>query len=382
MSIHFPFLRKSGLFFMMLCLAGLLSCSRKQEQTAQNGGQQTAQTPGVTVGQPPAPVKPPILRIYFEKEPVPQAFLDVWPGRAGIEISQTHLTMSGDGKWPADGDLYIVSPRFFASLSSQVPMQEWPDRTLLEGVNPAFTDHAFDPQNKYTRPWRWTPYVFYIRQVVEGKTAVFDFHDWTVDDQSLWPSDWELLLGMKRHLEGKSANSAKPENTLKDAEALKERLKEHAVSEEECWKALQEGRIQRTFLPASLRLRQAEDPAIKNVDWLVTPRGTLTQFDHLVVAASSPRKEVAQGLVQFLLQPGQQSLLLRESGYLPVVTTVGHEVELTEIKLSPLQVKQLSGSWFNLTEFLVDKAQMPPTSAAVLQPVQAAPVSPVTPAGK
>ncbi len=257
-------------------------------------------------------------------------------------------------------------------------MLELGDRSSLDGVNPAFTEHGFDPQNKFTRPWRWTPYVFYAHRNEQGKPAVFEFREWnwSTDEHSLWPADWDLLLGMQTHLQGKSANAGKPETLAKELEGLKERLKDRAVPEEECWKALLEGKIQRTFLPASLRFMQAEDPGLKDVDWFIPPRGTLTQFDHLAVPAAALQKEAAAELIQFLLQAEQQNGLIKESGYFPVKSLEGHECDFTPVNSANLQQKLTEEEWFkgwvkgwfNATEFLVDKPPLP----AVDKPVPAA----------
>ena len=376
--MDFSMTRRGSLLFIILCLAGMVSCSRKQDQVPAGGAPGQPPVTWETAPQPVLPSKPPVLQVYYEKEPVPPALLEAWPGHAELEVTQTRLVMGDNGKWPTDGDLYIASPRFFASLNAQVPMLEWPEQGLLEGVNPAFKGHGFDPQNKFTRPWRWTPYVFYIRRTADGKPGLVDIRDWVAEEQSLWPADWELLLGMRRRLDGKSANSIKTENEEQEIEALKEKLKDRTAAENECWNALQEGRIQRTFLPANLRLRQADEEIWKSVDCHIPARGTLTQFDHLMVAASSVHSAAAQGLVQFLIEPAQQSRLTAETGYFPVLSLVGHEMDQAQGKLPGGP----AFAWFNLSEFLVGRVLMPPTPAAMPQPAEAGAVSPVLPAGK
>jgi len=333
-------------------------CSRAPQAPQAGPGNQTAPEKPASPQLPFTPPAPAPFRIYYEKDAVPEALLAAWkPETRPAAIEQKLLQRSADGKWPEDGDLYVISPRDFAVVSAGVKFHEFADREDLEGVNAEFMGHPFDPQNLQTRPWRWTPYVFYVRHNEQDKPVKFEFHEWSVDGASLWPADWNLLLGIQLRSEGKSINLRLPDRAAR-LEKLAQLLAAHSGTEADCWQALEDRKIQRTLLPASWRLMHQKEGVPDNIQWFIPVRGTVTQFDHLAVRADSAQLNAALGLVKFLLENDSQGLLLQESGYFPVKSETGKELAGL-----PLKLNFPPGNWLNGSEFLVDCPVLPPPPA-------------------
>ncbi|MDR0534683.1 MAG: extracellular solute-binding protein [Verrucomicrobiales bacterium] len=353
-------------------------------------GQRSAPVAGGQKPQPQQPVKPrpaqaQPFRIYYEKDPLPEQWARDWAAQQRVKVTQTRLQQDANGQWPQDGDLYIVSPRWLQSLQSQVALSPLADRSPLKAVNPAFTSQPFDASNEISVPWRWMPYVFYLRHDKElpweKNREVFYFREWVNDARCLWPDDWDLLLAMQIHYSGKSANRHL-DNYAGLIAALKEKYAAVTAPEADCWQALLDGKIHFSFLPAAYKQQGANDEKLKDIEIqqpglgnnIQSAGGTIVYLDQLVIGAKSPYAERAQNLIASLLAPAQQARLVQDSGYFPVVSKIGHEFDFAPVPLP-------KDHWFNRSEFLINR---PPEAPAPPAPVvsgtqQAEPLSPVTP---
>lgn len=245
----------------------------------------------------PAPASPPTFRVYYEKDPVPDAFIRPWAARQNLRVVQTPLRRDAAGEWPRDGDLYIVSPRL---LAARVPLQKNPAPESLLRVNPMFTSHAFDPNNELTVPWRWTPYVFYIRQ---------------------------RLSIMMRPIDNPPDNAA---------------------AENDSWRALLAGKISSAVLPATYAQLSggAYDFILKF--WLDIPQeGTFIRLDLLTVNAAGEHPAAAADLIAFLLAPEQQHALVTVTGYFPVTAKLGREYDDAHVPLPKTR-------WLDHSTFIID----------------------------
>ncbi|MDR1146035.1 MAG: extracellular solute-binding protein [Verrucomicrobiales bacterium] len=327
----------------------------------------------------PRPAPPPRFRIYYEKDPLPEAWARAWAAQQRVELAQVRLRQDANGEWPRDGDVYIVSPRWLQSLQSQVALSPLTDRAPLRAVNPAFTSQPFDADNAVSVPWRWTPYVFYLRHDKalprEKNRAVFYFRAWVNDARCLWPNDWDLLLALQIHYSGQSANH-QFDNYAEQIAALQETCAAVTATEAACWQALLDGKIHCSFLPATYMEMGVADERRRDIEiqppglgnHMQSAGGTIVYLDQLVIGAGSLRADQARELIAWLLSPAQQERLIQDTGYFPVVSKVGHEFDFAPAPLP-------KDYWFNRSEFLVNRPPAPPAPAAAVsdQPPPPAP---------
>jgi spermidine/putrescine-binding protein len=342
----------------------------------------------------PRPHGPAPFRIYYEKDPIPEPLLKNWAVSRRVKVMQSALKQDANGGWPKDGDLYVVSPRWLVSLQSQVPLNPVADKAVLRAVNPAFTSQSYDTGNELTVPWRWTPYVFYLRHDKdlpwEKNREVFYFREWVNDPRCLWPDDWDLLLAMELHYQNKSANHH-PDNYAELISALKEKYAAVTAPEAACWQALLDGKIRFTFLPAAYREKSAAKPADANDEALKdielqqpglgntpqTAAGTIVHLDLLTIGADSVARDKGESLVAYLLAAEQQDQLLALSGYFPVVSKIGHEFDSAPLPLP-------KNHWFNRSEILINRPPEPPAPPPVQPAVsgtESGTATPTTPPG-
>lgn len=293
--------------------------------------------PVISSAPPPVP-----LTVYYEKDPLPVELFAQWAARQHVAVTQRPLTFTA-GAWPADGDLYVVSPRWLASLRQQIPLRAPADGQLARAVNPAFTSQPFDADNQFTVPWRWTPYVVYERHtyVITGLPPC------------LWIGDMELpqaLSGLRNKVSANQHADGDINPGTVDPKTL--------ASEVECWRAFLANEIKLAILPAAYLEQHHADPRLTDVRLRLPNgemRGTIIHLDLFATPADGDpeRQRLADDLARHLLEEAQQQRLVTASGYFPVVTKLGHEFDFAPVPL-PRE------HWFNRSEFLIDR---PPAGA-------------------
>lgn len=290
------------------------------------------------------------LIVYVEKEPIPQAWLDEWQRQTGEKVEQ-RLWIPAEGKdLSLNGDVYSISPRYLAALREKLELLPFENNELWNGINPVFGGHAFDSDNKWTLPWRWTPYFFYLRNPAvnpaqpNAAKASSRPEKWWLATNAIFPNDLELLTAQRLKEQGESANIKHDDLWTGVYDDLEKNLSgSRLVDEKACWDALKNNKADLSFLPAALRLK-APAEIQQNFRWQASPRGALIQFDTLVISACSTRLDLAKKFVQFLTAPEQQEKLLADTGYFPVKSHPGQEWKA--------QLSAPTGDWFARSEFL------------------------------
>lgn len=274
------------------------------------------------------------LIVYVEKEPLPESWLAEWKEDTGYEVKQRVFIPEEGKDLPLDGDVYSVSPRYFQKLKEKQELIEFKEDEFWNGVNSVFGGHSFDLDNKWTRPWRWSPYFFYVKQTESGASP--QINQWWKNANALWPRDEELLEGLRAKEVGKSAN-ALPRST-----DILESIRRNLSDESQCWESIRDGKIEMTLLPAFYRIKNSDVPLIA---LKVSKNGTLIQFDVLAVSIRTLKPELAKEFVNFLMSSSVQDRLLSETGYFSTHGDI-HE----KMKASPVALP--NGSWFEHSEFL------------------------------
>lgn len=292
------------------------------------------------------------LIVYVEKEQIPQSWLDAFERQTSEKIEQRPLILGEDQTMPLDGDVYSLEPRRLGALSEKQELLPFENYEFWNGTNPIFGGHSFDVDNRWTRPWRWTPYFFYLRNPnanAQPNTPTKPLPNppdkWWLATNALWPDDLKLLTALRMKELGLSANTKHGdlwEGTHRDlSKAING---SHCADEKTCWESLQEGKADISFLPATWRFK-ATLTAQQNFFWRAPSRGTLIRFDVLAISARTTQPDMAKKLVQFLTASEQQEKLLSDTGYLPVKSRPGHEWKATQLPAP-------TGDWLARSEFL------------------------------
>lgn len=291
---------------------------------------------------PPAPPEPsrPKLIFYTQGGMVPAEWVQEWERETGYKLVQKEIRP--ERPLPVDGDVYSVTPKIFLSLKDRLEWKPWHTGNFIGRVNPVFTGHQFDSSNRYSRPWRWSPYLFYIRRP-EGDTNYTVPSPWWQAEDARFPDKPEVLSSIRMREQGRSINL--PHDRLWDVTygEMMAAIIGRKGTERECWKALKAGEIFFTLLPASYRLSELAEPPSRLV-WKAPPKGSCIHLEVLAVREGTEHPEEAEYWASILQSPEKQSALAADTGYLPTFSRPGEH-----LKASPLPLPE--GKWFEKSEF-------------------------------
>lgn len=280
------------------------------------------------------------LIFYVNKTLAPEVWVKNWETQNNCNIEQRLLPA---GELPQDGDAYALSPEQLGALkNSGVSFMSLPEDDFFKTTDPVFLGHRFDLDNVFSRPWRWSPYLFYIHR--SGTTNPVLPVNWWKEEKAMWPETSDLLVALRMKEYGASANLERGTLWNKAQDEINPAIASHLGNEQACWEALRAEKIEITFLPAALRLAPPMTD-LANLAWFAPAKGTLVQFDVLVINEKTALKEQALSWLEFLRAEPQQKELCALTGYFPVRGSEASQPKTT-IPLPP-------GSWFSKSEFLL-----------------------------
>lgn len=323
--------------------------------------------PGGASLRPEQPLEP--FVIYHTGPALPQSWCDAWGKKAFMQVEQRPLVKKADGTWPDDGDLLIATPKTLEQLAAAIPLALLSDPARVQGINPAFLRHPFDPANQVTLPFRWSPWLL-IAASGQKEAAFAYFYNWQENPLAVLPDQPELLVSLRLKAEGYSANNYQEPRRSELAAELTAKLAGRLASQEECWTKLTSNKALMTFLPASWRLK-AGPQVLPVLSWAFPSRGTLIEFEQLAVPQKSARHDKALALMLWLLHPEQQNRLLKETGFFQVKSKPGQETDGCPVPLPN------APGWLNWSEFIeAGPLPVPMPEPAPLNPAAATPVAP------
>ena len=293
----------------------------------------------------PGPAK---LVVYQEGPSLPKLWTDTFSGAPGYpKIDLRSLARNPDGSWPTDGDVYLIKARTFPEIGQHLPWMDLTGKVPSEGINPVYLAQAYDPAGKQNRPWRISPW-FFMKKSAPGtnpKVAMAPPVKWWSEASALFPNDPDLLAALWIKSQNRSIRlGGEPfrNQAIQQSEAT---LAGKTAPEEECWRALQDGQVNLSFLP-SWRLILNPQAAGGALRWSVLPTGTIVDFEVMAVPEGSAKKDMAVKFLEFLLAPSQQAALLGATGYFPVRSKSGKEWEGSSMAMP-------AGTWFDRSEFIL-----------------------------
>jgi len=313
--------------------------------------------------EPPKPLTPRLL-ILHGGDPLPEEWLKEWKGERNLTIQQRPLSAS-ESTLPADAALILLPPHRLGPLAAQRPLLPLNVHPPL--ASPLFLHHPYDPGQRVSLPFRWSPYVLYRRrETAEAAFPPFSI-SWQPEEGILWPEPPAPVRAFWRKSQGASANLPSEEKDLAAWQAIESALLPALFSPASAWAAFLEGKAARCWLPAAYRCRlPAEKRQDGTLDWIIPAFGTLIHLDLLAIPADSAQATAAAELAAFLTSPELQQRLAPETGWLPVNQPLGKET-----KPSPCPLP--GGDW-------LDKSEIPypeqPFPIAPESPKEASPQAP------
>lgn len=307
---------------------------------------------------PPAP-RIPKLVVAIEGERLPESWLEEWKAGRTLAIEQIPAPAAGTAPTP-DIDVWIVTPARLGPLLESQTLLELGSELGPPTASPLFTGHPYDPSGRFTRPFRWTPYVLHRRRAAaDGAFPGFAI-TWKPEDAILWPQESPSVRGLWNKTRGLSANDADNASSWTPIAAA---LSGHMKPPADIWKAFTAGDANRCWLPAARRFHLPADEATRALYDVVIPAcGTLIHFENLAISAQTPVRTEALDLVRWLTDPARQARIASETGHLPVNRPLGREHEGATPPLPP-------GDWLDKSEFILPAYQAPaaptPNPAAV-----------------
>jgi len=288
------------------------------------------------------------LVVYHEGPALPQVWIDTFSGAPGYpKVDLRALARHANGSWPADGDVYLIKARTFPEMGKNLLWLDLTGKVSPEGINPVFLAQAYDPAGKQSRPWRISPW-FFMKKTAPGtnpKVAMAPPVRWWSEAQALFPNNPDLMAGIWIKSQNRSirlGGEVARNQAMQQSEAS---LAGKTAPEDECWRAMQDGRAFFSFLP-SWRLILNPQAGGGSIRWSALPVGTIVDFEVMAVPDGSAKKEMACKFLDFLLAPSQQAALLGATGYFPVRSKQGKEWEGSSMAMP-------AGPWFDRSEFIL-----------------------------
>ena len=291
---------------------------------------------------------PATLVVYHEGPALPQIWIDTFSGAPGYpKIDLRPLVRHSDGSWPVDGDVYLLKARTFPEMGRSLLWMDLTGKVASEGINPVFLAQAYDPAGKQSRPWRVSPW-FFMKKVAPGtnpKVAMTPPAKWWAEPSALFPNDPDLLAAIWIKSQNRSIRLGGEPFRNQAIQQSEISLAGKTAPEDECWKAMQDGRAGFSLLP-SWRLILNPQAGGGLIRWSVMATGTIVDFEVMAVPDGSTKKEMACKFLDFLLAPSQQAALLGATGYFPIRSKPGKEWEGSSMVMP-------AGTWFDRSEFIL-----------------------------
>ena len=187
-----------------------------------------------------------------------------------------------------------------------------------------------------------------MKKVAPGtnpKVAMAPPAKWWAEPSALFPNDPDLLAAIWIKSQNRSIRLGGEPSRNQAIQQSEISLAGKTAPEDECWKAMQDGRAGFSLLP-SWRLILNPQAGGGLIRWSVMATGTIVDFEVMAVPDGSTKKEMACKFLDFLLAPSQQAALLGATGYFPIRSKPGKEWEGSSMVMP-------AGTWFDRSEFIL-----------------------------
>ncbi len=265
----------------------------------------------------PAP-RPEELVFYDWANDVPQSVFDAFTAEYGIKVRYETYDSSEEAveNLEAGGvyDVVVMDSRYIPRLREKKLLARLNHANLrnLDNISVDFRNPAFDPGNAYTVPFNW------------GTTGIVVRNDLVVAPVKRWADLWDPryagkvglwregamreTIGLTLLSLGYSCNTVNPEHLQKALQRLLE-LRPNVVFLDDCpdcyetsspIPALLRGDVILALGYAASALEGRE--ASPNIGYVLPAEGTIIWNDNFVIPASSPNREYAELLLDYLMR--------------------------------------------------------------------------------
>ncbi|MFQ3670753.1 MAG: hypothetical protein SNJ84_04785 [Verrucomicrobiia bacterium] len=286
------------------------------------------------------PIDVEVLVIYVEGDLLPESWLQEWSRKEGLMAVQRVLPE--DGQPPRDADVLLGPPERVARWAGAGLLREMPTGEGLVGLSRAFLGHAYDPEDRWSRPFRWTPFLFVACGERAGELRGRSLEELMKEPGAVWPDDPSLLGALRLKDQGASANTRR---VSRQKQAVREAMswtEGRRVVAGEGWRKVGEGKAALTFARAAGRITV---PGSENVVWWFPEGGTLVTLQLASIPEFSDRPDAAERFIDFLLGEERQASLTGETGYFPV-------------RLSSFDGLEVGGQALPVSRGWLDKAEL------------------------
>lgn len=295
------------------------------------------------------------MTIVFEFEGIAPELLDdaIRAYGENLRIRQEQLRLDATGVPLTRGDIYLLSPRSIPHFIAREWVASLGDEISLSEVNPSFTFHRFDPRNRFSIPYRWTPVVSLQATPVETNTTSPPIN--TGSEKIPLDPPVTDFLGLTSP---KIPDGSTPHLPQLPNPDLYRRT----------WNVFVDGQASRIRLPAACPIRNLGRQSVPKWTWSIPEGKTVIFFDHLLIDQDSHLADESKAIVSHLISKEAQSKLVKTSGYFPVLIPLGKETSA-----SPVALPQ--GEWLGKSNFITCDPFFPPLSPVnsddALQPLPA-----------
>lgn len=205
-------------------------------------------------------------------------------------------------------------------------------------VSANFRDLAFDPGNQYSVTYTWGLAGLIVRNDLVSRpiTAWRDLWDPALGGRVLVWDDKDILIGIALQSLGYSINTdsaTELDEALKKLLQLRENALTSGYSPELAFQSLESGEAVLMYGWSADALR-ARDEGM-DISFVLPEEGSIQWIDNFVIPASSPRKELAEAFIDFMLRPEISAQVVNEN-YFPTAIDNAHPHIDAEIRADPL----------------------------------------------
>lgn len=275
---------------------------------------------------------------------LPQSVIDAFESEFGVElVYETYESTEEAVENLRAGRVYDVAvidgpyiPRLVSDeLLVKIDYRNVPN---FRHVSANFRDLAFDPGNLYSVTYNWGLAGLIVRKDHVGRpvTTWSDLWDPALAGRVLVWDDKDILIGIALQSLGYSINTDSA-SELDEALQMLLRLRGHATasgySPEVAFQALEGGEVVLMYGWSADALRAREEGM--DIDFVLPAEGSIQWIDNFVIPASSPRKQLAEAFIDFMLRPEISAQVVNEQ-YFPTANESAYPFIDPEILADPL----------------------------------------------
>ncbi|MDA9557413.1 extracellular solute-binding protein, partial [Vibrio sp.] len=214
----------------------------------------------------------------------------------------------------------VVPSTYYVSLMAEDDLLMPLDKTKISAfsdLDSSIMNQDFDKENQYSVPYMWgSTGLGYNAELIDGKEVTHWTSLWNEEfaDQIILTNDVRDVFGMALKLLGYSVNSTNPQEIKAAYEKLKTLHPAVVVYNSDAPHIpLLSGEVSVGMQWNGSNYRaQLENP---NIHYVYPSEGALFWMDNLVIPKGSENADAAYAFINYLYQPENQAILVKEIGY-------------------------------------------------------------------